>query len=166
MPQKNLNNAWKSKDHCLNNYTFNLSFRFWDDDGSEECCKILFLNFTACISESRWVSHIFVLFRIINLCTYVKFSEKTNISYHLIRTRTSAYQGVKNVSFLGKFCIRKKWMIPNVIYYFKASQESTSKIVNTRKHRPANIYLFKVKNRNTKKTVFLLLIYNIFHTFI
>ena len=98
--------------------------------------------------------------------TYVKISEKTNISYHLIRTRTSAYQGVKSVSFLGKFCIRKKWMIPNVIYYFKSSQESTSKIINTRKHRPANIYLFKVKNRNTKKTVFLLLIYNIFHTFI
>ena len=33
--------------------------------------------------------------------TYTKFLRKTNISYPLIRTRTCAYQGVKNVSFSG-----------------------------------------------------------------
>ena len=34
---------------------------------------------------------------------HVKFSEKTNISNPLISTRTCAYQGVRNVRFLGKF---------------------------------------------------------------
>ena len=33
------------------------------------------------------------------LSTYAKFSEKTDISNTLIRTRTCAYQGVRNVSF-------------------------------------------------------------------
>ena len=32
-----------------------------------------------------------------------KFSEKASISYSLIRTRTSAYQGVRNVCFFWKF---------------------------------------------------------------
>ena len=36
---------------------------------------------------------------------HTKFSEKTNISYPLIRKRTSAYQGVRNVRFLGKFSV-------------------------------------------------------------
>ena len=31
--------------------------------------------------------------------TYAKFSEKTNISYPLIRTRKCSYQGVRNVYF-------------------------------------------------------------------
>ena len=31
--------------------------------------------------------------------TYAKFSKKKNISYHLIRTPTYAYQGVRHVSF-------------------------------------------------------------------
>ena len=30
---------------------------------------------------------------------HAKFSEKTNISYPLIRTHTCAYQGVRNVRF-------------------------------------------------------------------
>ena len=34
---------------------------------------------------------------------HAKFSAKTNIFYPLIRTRTCAYQGVKNVRFCGKF---------------------------------------------------------------
>ena len=34
---------------------------------------------------------------------HAQFSEKTNISYPLIRTRASPYQGVKNVHFVGKF---------------------------------------------------------------
>ena len=34
---------------------------------------------------------------------HVKFSEKTNISNPLIRTRTCAYQKVRNVRFFGKF---------------------------------------------------------------
>ena len=34
---------------------------------------------------------------------HVKFSEKTNISNSLIRTRTCAYQGVRNVRFFGIF---------------------------------------------------------------
>ena len=32
-----------------------------------------------------------------------QISEKTNISYPLIRTGTCAYQGVRNVCFFGKF---------------------------------------------------------------
>ena len=32
-------------------------------------------------------------------CTYAKFSEKTNISYPLIRARKCSYQGVRNVYF-------------------------------------------------------------------
>ena len=39
----------------------------------------------------------------INHLVCTKFFQKTNISYLLIRTRTCAYQGVKNVSFLEKF---------------------------------------------------------------
>ena len=35
--------------------------------------------------------------------TYTKFSKKTNISYPLIRTRTCAYQEVRNVSFSENF---------------------------------------------------------------
>ena len=35
--------------------------------------------------------------------TYAKFSEKTNISYPLIRTRTCAYKGVRITSFLENF---------------------------------------------------------------
>ena len=35
--------------------------------------------------------------------TQAKFSEKTKIYYPLIRTRTCAYQGVRNVSFLENF---------------------------------------------------------------
>ena len=34
---------------------------------------------------------------------HVKFSEKTNISKLLIRTRRCAYQGVRNVRFFGRF---------------------------------------------------------------
>ena len=30
----------------------------------------------------------------------------------LIQKRTCAYQGVRNVSFFGKFCVRTKWIIP------------------------------------------------------
>ena len=35
--------------------------------------------------------------------TYAKYSEKTNISYPLIGTRTCAYRGVRNVSFSENF---------------------------------------------------------------
>ena len=34
---------------------------------------------------------------------YTKFSKKTNISYPLIRTRTCAYQGLRNVIFPENF---------------------------------------------------------------
>ena len=37
------------------------------------------------------------------LSTYAKFSETTNISKPLIRTRMCAYQGVRNVSFSENF---------------------------------------------------------------
>ena len=42
-----------------------------------------------------------------------KIFRKSNISDPLIRTRTCAYQGVRNVNF-GKFCVRTKWMIPKL----------------------------------------------------
>ena len=38
-----------------------------------------------------------------SLGTYAKFSEKKYISYPLIRIRTCAYQGVRNVSFSKNF---------------------------------------------------------------
>ena len=37
--------------------------------------------------------------------TYEKFFRKTNISYPLTRTRTCAYQGVRNVSFPERFAL-------------------------------------------------------------
>ena len=37
-----------------------------------------------------------------------KIFRKTNISYPLIRTRTCAYQGIRNVSFSGKRCVQTK----------------------------------------------------------
>ena len=43
---------------------------------------------------------------------YAKFSQKTFISYPLIRTRTRANQGVENVSSLGNICVRTKWIVP------------------------------------------------------
>ena len=43
---------------------------------------------------------------------YVKFPEKTNISYLLIRTRACAYQGGRVGKMLfGKYCLRTKWSI-------------------------------------------------------
>ena len=44
--------------------------------------------------------------------TYAKFSEKLLFLTPLILTRMCAYQGVRNVSFFGKFCVRTKWMNP------------------------------------------------------
>ena len=44
--------------------------------------------------------------------TYAKFSEKTNVSYPLIRTRTCAYQGVRNVSFSENFAyVLNEWSL-------------------------------------------------------
>ena len=40
--------------------------------------------------------------------TYAKFSEKLTFL-----TRTCSYQGVRNASFFGNFCVRTKWLIPN-----------------------------------------------------
>ena len=37
--------------------------------------------------------------------TYVKFSQKLTFLTHV-----GAYQGVRNVSFVGKFCVRTKYM--------------------------------------------------------
>ena len=36
---------------------------------------------------------------------HAKLSDKTSISYSQIRTRTCAYQGVRNVHFFGKFVV-------------------------------------------------------------
>ena len=33
--------------------------------------------------------------------TFAKFSEETNTAYPIIRTRTCAYEGVRNVSFVS-----------------------------------------------------------------
>ena len=44
--------------------------------------------------------------------TYAKFTEKTNIFYPLIRTRTSAYQGVRKVSLSENFALHTEWMTP------------------------------------------------------
>ena len=48
--------------------------------------------------------------------TYAKFSEKTNISCRLIRTRTCAYQGVRNVSFSENFAfVLNKWSLMSLL---------------------------------------------------
>ena len=39
---------------------------------------------------------------------------KTVFSYPLIRIWTCSYQGVRNSNF-RKFCVRPKWIIPNVL---------------------------------------------------
>ena len=59
---------------------------------------VLFINISALtLMTSSWTSSIY----------YVrKISQKTNISYPLIRTRTCAIQGVRNASFSkGTFLI-------------------------------------------------------------
>ena len=53
----------------------------------------------------------FLLIGIIHLVLQKFFLKKQ----HLLPTdmcTTSAYQGVRNVSFFGIFCVRTKWMIP------------------------------------------------------
>ena len=52
--------------------------------------------------------------------TYAKYIPKTNISYPMIRTHMCVYQGVKNTTFLRKFCVRIKWMIPSIFSKTKA----------------------------------------------
>ena len=42
-----------------------------------------------------------------------KIFRKTSISNPLICICTCAYQGVRKVSFFGKFCVRTYWMTPN-----------------------------------------------------
>ena len=44
-----------------------------------------------------------ILFKWLSIYYLRQIFQKTNISYLLIRTRTSAYQGVRNVSFSEKF---------------------------------------------------------------
>ena len=64
--------------------------------------------------DSHWIKNISSVIRqkgeSQNECfkktNHVKFSEKNpNVSYRLIRTRTRAYQGVKNVRFFRKICL-------------------------------------------------------------
>ena len=51
----------------------------------------------------RTLPNIDAVFWYHSFSTYAKFSEKNNISYPLIRTRTCACQGVRKVSFSGNF---------------------------------------------------------------
>ena len=46
-----------------------------------------------------------------------KIFRKTYISYPMISTRSCAYQEGKKCQFLGKFCVRTKWMIPIIIHH-------------------------------------------------
>ena len=58
------------------------------------------------VSSSTWI----VVTPMESLIQYVrKVFRKTDISYPLIRTREYLYQGLRNVIFSGKFCIRTKW---------------------------------------------------------
>ena len=45
---------------------------------------------------------------------YAKTFRKTKIPYPLIRTRLCGYQGVRNVSFFGKFSVSTRSMILNI----------------------------------------------------
>ena len=60
-----------------------------------------------------YIQHLYLrnTFLIIRLAQLQNFP-KTNISYPLIRTHTCLYQGVRNVSFFGKFCERSESIIP------------------------------------------------------
>ena len=60
--------------------------------------------------------------------TYANISQRANIFYPLIRTRTCAYQGVGNKSLLGKFCVHAKWMIPNGKYLGKFNNNNVRRI--------------------------------------
>lgn len=60
---------------------------------------------------------------------------QANISYPLLTTRMCTYQGVKNVSVFGKFCIHTKWkissgytIIPQVFFVDKPFQELRNSI--------------------------------------
>ena len=65
-----------------------------------------YVNF---LSERLWKQRVDVhsspniTFRDHSCSTYGNFSQKTNISYPLILTRTCVYQGVSNVGFSGNF---------------------------------------------------------------
>ena len=49
-----------------------------------------------------------------------KIFQKTNISYPLIRTRTSAYQGVRNVSFSENFAnVLNEWSQQEILGQIK-----------------------------------------------
>ena len=57
--------------------------------------------------------------------TYGKCSEKlTFFTSWYAEVRTCAYQEVRNV-FLGRFCVRAKWMIPNELHFFSSTPWST-----------------------------------------
>ena len=64
-----------------------------------------------------------LLLRDHSFSTYAKFSEKTNISHPLIRTRTCAYQGERNVSFSENFA-----------YVLNESSLMKKRIKNSAKH--------------------------------
>ena len=82
---------------------------------------------------------------------------KTKISYHLIRTRTCAYQGVRNVRFsenLTWFIFLKYpfWDSPFCLVTDECLFSKQKKVLwRSCKASPANIYLCKINNRNIRK---------------
>ena len=73
----------------------------------EHSPMVTFYNFSTkythkSLETASSIYHVWIIFR------------KTNISYPLIRTRMSAYQGVRNLS-LGKCCVRTRGIIPTWI---------------------------------------------------
>ena len=84
-----------------------------------------------------------------------KIFRKTNISYPLTRTRTCAYQEVRNVSFFGKFCVPTKWMTPNTKMMQRANtllhvaQEPSQNLVPKPTYLlELNLLMFKKFNKN------------------
>ena len=77
---------------------------------------------------------------------HTKFSEKTNISYPLIRTRNCAYQGVRNVRFCGKFgmlCFleTRVWRFALLPYYRLSADTVRSGALLLRFLRDVKLYL-------------------------
>ena len=90
---------------------------------------------------------------------HVKIVRKTNISYSLIRTRTFAYQGVRNVCFGGNFGVLCSLETP--VFRFALlpyhRRMNTSKDVNCFPFQSLNMLPFYIRFKRLKLTYYSLL---------
>ena len=108
-PPPNASFIWPSLPCCVSVLYFLLEVLFF----------LIFLSIIQKKEKWSWLVNglkfvLFLLFlvRDYSFSTYSKFSEKTNFSYLLIRTRICAYQGVRNVRFSENFAyVLNEWSL-------------------------------------------------------